>query len=243
MRPPLAFATALALATVVVAFACAPVDDAGGDVCEQAKAVFGRCGASLPLLTDKPCTGMTRVFARCVTRHATTCDELASLAGRIDACVADEADGGELAPAEDLVPPVFGDGGRGIDARSVADAAQSPPDARTPVDAGPDVEPSVDASVPWLGLDATGTVTSAQYDRYTTPTLPAGTYTFVMTGTGDADLYIKRSSAPAINSYDCRPYQVGSDESCTMVLAVPAVLHIGIRGAAASSTYRIIGKP
>ena len=35
-----------------------------------------------------------------------------------------------------------------------------------------------------------------------------------MTGSGDADLYVKKGSQPSINDYDCRPYKTGSEESC-----------------------------
>ena len=34
-------------------------------------------------------------------------------------------------------------------------------------------------------------------------------------GSGDADLYVKFGSAPTDNSYDCRPYASGNNESCT----------------------------
>ena len=33
-------------------------------------------------------------------------------------------------------------------------------------------------------------------------------------GSGDADLYVKRGSQPTDNSYDCRPYASGNNESC-----------------------------
>lgn len=39
-------------------------------------------------------------------------------------------------------------------------------------------------------------------------------------GTGDADLYVRRGSAPTDTAYDCRPYLSGSSETCT--LASPA---------------------
>ncbi len=34
-------------------------------------------------------------------------------------------------------------------------------------------------------------------------------------GSGDADLYVKKGSAPTTSSYDCRPYKSGNNESCT----------------------------
>jgi len=35
-------------------------------------------------------------------------------------------------------------------------------------------------------------------------------------GTGDADLYVRLGQAPSQQTYDCRPYQTGSNESCTI---------------------------
>jgi hypothetical protein len=58
-----------------------------------------------------------------------------------------------------------------------------------------------------------------------------------MTGTGDADLYVRKGGAPTLTSYDCRPYQGGSAESCSVV--GPGAVYVGINGYAASSTYSI----
>ena len=40
-----------------------------------------------------------------------------------------------------------------------------------------------------------------------------------MTGTGDADLYVRFGSQPTKEAYDCRPYENGSNESCNLVAA------------------------
>lgn len=37
-----------------------------------------------------------------------------------------------------------------------------------------------------------------------------------MTGTGDADLYVRRGAAPTLHHYDCRPYKSGSNETCAV---------------------------
>ncbi len=42
----------------------------------------------------------------------------------------------------------------------------------------------------------------------------------VMSGTGDPDMYVKFGSEPTTASYDCRPYETGPAETCT--LTVPA---------------------
>lgn len=49
--------------------------------------------------------------------------------------------------------------------------------------------------------------------------VPAGQSKLVINqtgGTGDADLYVKLGQAPTQQSYDCRPYQTGNTESCTI---------------------------
>lgn len=93
----------------------------------------------------------------------------------------------------------------------------------------------------WSGLDESGTVTKNQEIRWATPELAAGNYRFVMTGTADADLYVRRGTAPTTTTFDCRPYASGSAESCSVTLAAPAVVHVMVRGYAASSSFRVVG--
>lgn len=93
----------------------------------------------------------------------------------------------------------------------------------------------------WEGMDEGGSVTRNQETRFTTPELPAGNYTFAMTGTGDADLYVRRGTAPTTTTFDCRPYASGSTENCRVTLSAPAVVHVMVRGYAASSTYELVG--
>lgn len=81
----------------------APPDD---DVCAKASHAFERCGASLPLLAGGSCTGLRKAVATCVADHASTCDELGSLASRLDACVNDQLDAGDaFVPPDDLPTP------------------------------------------------------------------------------------------------------------------------------------------
>jgi hypothetical protein len=61
--------------------------------------------------------------------------------------------------------------------------------------------------------------------------------TAVMTGTGDADLYVRKGAAPTAASYDCRPYRSGSSESCTVV--GPGPVYVAVNGYAASSDYTL----
>jgi hypothetical protein len=59
----------------------------------------------------------------------------------------------------------------------------------------------------------------------------------VMTGTGDADLYVRKTAAPTAASYDCRPYKDGTAEECTVV--GPGAFYVGVNGYAATSDYQL----
>jgi len=95
---------------------------------------------------------------------------------------------------------------------------------------------------PWAGLNEHGTLAHSSNKNFTTPTLAAGTYQFDMTGTGDADLYVRVGKAPTTATYDCRPYKSGSNESCTVTLAQPTTINVMVRGYATTSTYELVGK-
>jgi hypothetical protein len=93
----------------------------------------------------------------------------------------------------------------------------------------------------WAGMNESGSVTQNQERRYETPELPAGLYTFQLSGTGDADLYVRKGSAPTTAAYDCRPYIGGSSERCQVTLDAPTKIHVMVRGYAASSTFTLAG--
>ena len=236
-------AVGLSLMLAVLASGCAREEGAVGDVCERATRLFTECGLTLPILSDGTCTGVTRAVARCVANHASNCDELASLRGRIDACVADEIDGGDalIPAAEDLPLPVV-DGGHEGAADASADGMReaSSPDA-TGHDAG--LDGGNESGATTTALDATGTVLVGEEARFATAVLPAGAYTFAMTGTGDADLYVRIGSPPTTHIYDCRPFLLGSNESCVVTLAVADVVDVMVYGAAPSSTFTLTGRP
>jgi hypothetical protein len=69
-----------------------------------------------------------------------------------------------------------------------------------------------------------------------------GTLTARITGSGDADLYVKKGSEVTTSSYDCRPYDSDSDEECgagQFQNTGPAQFWVGIHGYAASSTVAL----
>lgn len=94
----------------------------------------------------------------------------------------------------------------------------------------------------WAGLSASGTIKKGETKKYPTPTLAAGTYSFTMTGTSDADLYVRIGSEPTATSYDCRPYKSGSNEACEVSLPSAAKIFVQVRGYATTSTFELVGK-
>ncbi len=95
----------------------------------------------------------------------------------------------------------------------------------------------------WDGIESTGSVARNEEHFFATEELPRGSYVFRITGTGDADLYVRVGEAPTTSAFDCRPYVSGSTESCTIDLSAPAAVHVMVRGWAASSTYQLRGMP
>ncbi len=80
--------------------------------------------------------------------------------------------------------------------------------------------------------------TAGQWNQFGPYQLAAGaTLTATMTGTGDADLYVRKGAAPTESSYDCRPYKSGSNEQCTVV--GPATVYAGVQGYAAASSVSL----
>jgi hypothetical protein len=71
--------------------------------------------------------------------------------------------------------------------------------------------------------------------------VPAGTYRIDMTGTGDADLYVRKDQAPTKTTYDCRPFKSGSAETCTVTFAAAGKLHVMVNGYATQSTFALEG--
>ncbi len=73
-------------------------------------------------------------------------------------------------------------------------------------------------------------VSAGAWKRYTID-VPAGMSTFTVktyNGTGDADLYLRLGAQPTTSSWDCRPYENGNNEICTINNPTAGTWHIGI---------------
>lgn len=63
--------------------------------------------------------------------------------------------------------------------------------------------------------------------------------TVMMSGTGDADLYLKEGERPALRDFDCSPYRAGSDEVCVVENPQPGTWYLGVNGFEAHSEVTV----
>ncbi|MCJ8274310.1 MAG: M4 family metallopeptidase, partial [Psychrosphaera sp.] len=78
---------------------------------------------------------------------------------------------------------------------------------------------------------------NGEWKHYTLE-VPAGASDLVATitgGTGDADLYVNHGSQSTYSNYDCRPYKVGNEETCSFATPTAGTWHIDIHGYTAST--------
>lgn len=93
----------------------------------------------------------------------------------------------------------------------------------------------------WKGFDEQGTVAKDEAMHFASPVLPAGRYEVALDGTGDADLYVRIGEAPGTELFDCRPFDAGSAEICSVDLQSDAPIHVMVVGWAASSDFKLTG--
>lgn len=93
----------------------------------------------------------------------------------------------------------------------------------------------------WGGLTKEGTSARNQETKFSTPKLAPGSYKFTLTGTSDADLYVRVGTEPTAQLFDCRPYLAGSNETCSVSLNTASQIHVMVRGYAASSNWKLVG--
>ena len=91
------------------------------------------------------------------------------------------------------------------------------------------------------GFEASGSVAKNQEKAYAYD-VPTGTFKIDLSGTNDADLYVKANGTATVSSWDCRPYLNGSDETCEITFAAPGKLHVMVRGwSTGTSSYTVKG--
>ena len=87
-----------------------------------------------------------------------------------------------------------------------------------------------------------GSVSAMQMVQFGAVQVVAGSvFRASLTGTGDADLYVRWGAAPSTAAYTCRPFTGTTNETCE--LTVPAGVtqaFVAVRGYAAQSTYTLM---
>ncbi len=83
----------------------------------------------------------------------------------------------------------------------------------------------------------TGTVAADQWAHFGPFAAASGNLRAVLSGTGDADLYVRKGAQPTASTYNCRPYLDGSNETCEV--AGPGDIYVSVRGYAASSNFSV----
>jgi hypothetical protein len=94
----------------------------------------------------------------------------------------------------------------------------------------------------WKGLTVSGKVAKDAEQYWQTPRLSPGSYQFVLSGSGDADLYVRIGSAPTLTAYDCRPARAEPNKTCFVQLAQDAVVHFMVRGFAPMTAFKVVGR-
>jgi len=99
---------------------------------------------------------------------------------------------------------------------------------------------SMQSGVPITGLSAT----TGNWTTIYTLVVPSGktSVTFQLSGgTGDGDMYVRIGSAPTTSSYNCRPYLVGNNETCTFNAPAAGTYYVGVRAYSTFSGATLVG--
>lgn len=86
------------------------------------------------------------------------------------------------------------------------------------------------ATTPLLETNLTGTAGSVQYRSVVVPAGAKNLVIQISGGIGDVDLYVKFGQVPTTASYDCRPFAVGNEETCTFPTPTAGTYHVMLRG-------------
>lgn len=93
------------------------------------------------------------------------------------------------------------------------------------------------------GVAVTGIAGDAESVRYYRIDVPTGATQLTVAlsgGTGDADLYVRRSALPTEFAYDCRPLRQGNEETCTFTSPAAGQWYVMLRGHAAYADVTLV---
>jgi serine protease len=93
------------------------------------------------------------------------------------------------------------------------------------------------------GVAETGLSAGSGSEILYTFQVPSGASNLVFTmsgGSGDADLYVRRGSAPTDSSYDCRPYRSGNNESCSFAAPTAGTYYVRLKAYSSFSGVSLV---
>ena len=94
------------------------------------------------------------------------------------------------------------------------------------------------------GEAKTGISGTTNAEIFYTMTVPDGATNVTFTisgGTGDTDLYVRAGSKPTTSTYDCRPFENGNNEECSIDSPTAGTYHVMLRGYSAYSGVSLVG--
>ncbi len=86
-----------------------------------------------------------------------------------------------------------------------------------------------------VGISVSGVQGSSNYFYIDVPAGAADLKIDLAGGSGDADLYVSQGSKPTLNSYQCRPYKSGNNESCSFSSPAEGRWYVMLQGYSAYS--------
>ncbi|MGI2898620.1 S8 family peptidase [Shewanella algae] len=86
-----------------------------------------------------------------------------------------------------------------------------------------------------VGISVSGVQGSSNYFYIDVPAGAADLNIDLAGGSGDADLYVSQGSKPTFNSYQCRPYKSGNNESCSFSSPAEGRWYVMLQGYSAYS--------
>ncbi len=82
-------------------------------------------------------------------------------------------------------------------------------------------------------VNESATIAKGEWRHFGPFSTAAGAISVTLSGTGDADLYVKMNGQPSLNLYDCRPYAGTSNEKCEV--QGPGALYVSVNGYSAAT--------
>ncbi len=87
-------------------------------------------------------------------------------------------------------------------------------------------------------IEESGSVAKGDWKHFGPFEATGDTFSASLTGSGDADLYVRKAAQPTSAEYECRPYDSGSEESC--VVNGATTYYVSVNGYSASEFKLVV---